>query len=788
MELQLDIKSTLPDSSSEEQYFDITSFFSQAPGNIKFWIGRKHGCQLRIADKKISRRHCYIEKTSDGNLKLVDNGSNNGCLVNGIKITEVVLNEGDNISIGPYDMVIRKKGALADIPRREIAIPHLHQAQKAKATSSTFQLLVAAFIIILGLVFLMILFNQKDKNNDYVDNTQKPTPDIESITKTEPAVISIPQITNPPSITAITPVSKTDNTLKPPTPDDLTRRTMEEFEKQQQALKEQREKEEAERQARMKAEQEKQAELKRQQEEQRKLTEEKPLWSAQKTKIAQLIAKYQYYNALETLNGFLQTVKTESIKAEINCYLDDLKGEYLLFKKMVANASSNTTGSARKKLTIDNRTIYITKADEGKVEGTISGLSDSIYTRQWSDIPQDAVLELFQIDLARTERFCLATFCYNHNLPKDGERILISCLKNNPDEKDRIDRFLARYRDITLPEGGFYEYQGQLITAEEKSYIDKGYIKYQSKWMSYEDMMTAKGLVKYQSKWVTPDEKDKIEARYNKLTNLQGLLSPKGVIDKPGADKEKLPWDKARSKETEHYSIKTNLTQEALNDICYVMECYYCEAKKIFKLSREPSKKLNICVFKEAKEYVDRGGPGSGAYFHGEGIMTFYQPNGENSMMMNTTSVLLHEGTHQFVDLVCDAEKIPIWINEGLATYYESSKFEGTSLKTNLINQGRLQLIRNMIIKKDVPRLEDIINIRQANFALYEYAQTWSLVYFFINYNNGQYADQLENYFAAIKKRGFENRPQHKQMFEDAFKVKFEVLEKQWENYILKLK
>ena len=214
------------------------------------------------------------------------------------------------------------------------------------------------------------------------------------------------------------------------------------------------------------------------------------------------------------------------------------------------------------------------------------------------------------------------------------------------------------------------------------------------------------------------------------------------------------------------------------------MECFYIEAKSIFKLAQEPKDKLKICVFKEGKEYYERGGSGGGVYF-GEGLMTFYQPS-KNPKVINTTSVLLHEGIHQFVALVCNAQ-VPAWINEGLATYYEASKFEGTFLKTNLINYNRLPLIQNLIKKKDIPRLEDIINIRHDNFSIYDYAHTWSLVYFFMNYNKGQYADALETYFEAIKKEGFENRPQHKQLFEDAFKVKFEVLEKEWEDYIMKL-
>ncbi|MFH1231735.1 MAG: FHA domain-containing protein, partial [Planctomycetota bacterium] len=808
MELQLHIKSVLPDSSSEEKYFDITAFFSQAAGNIespKFWIGRKRDCQIRIADDKISRHHCHIEKTPEDKLKLIDNNSSSGCFVNMIKVSEVILNEGDDISIGHYEMVLsakggsavgtespagdcirKKKEAFADIPKSEISLPRLRTAQKTAAPKRTFQLLTAVFIIIMGLVFLMVLFRRKDNANNYVENTNNPSSTGKPITTPEPAVSSLPQVNIPVFVTSVTPVSKTDITPKPPTADDLTRKNTDEFEKQQQALKVQEEKEETERQAKLKAEQEaeqdKQAALKRRQEEQKLMAEEKLRWSGHKTKVASLLIKYQYANAIESLNVFLKDIKTEVIKTEINGYIEDLQGEYLLFKTTTNNL---VTSSVRKKIVIDNRTIWITKADEIKFEGSIAGLSGSVYTRQWADIPQDAILDLFPVDLMKTERFYLATFCYNHNLTEEGDRILLACLKTYPDEKWRIDRFLSRYKDIPLPEGGFYEYQGQLVTAEEKSYLDKGYVKYQGKWISYDEMMSAKGFVKLQNKWVTPEEQAKMKARLTALSSLQKLLAPTGAIDKPGADNEKLPWEQARTKETEHYIIKTNLSVEALNDICYVMECHYCEAKKTFKLSRDSGNKLKVFVFREAKEYYDHNGIGSGVYFHGEdrkdnSLMTFYQPT-NNNMEMNTTGILLHEGTHQFVDLVCNVTKVPIWINEGLATYYESSEFEGTSLKTNIINKNRLLLTQNMIMKKDVPSLEDIINIRQANFAMYEYAQAWSLVYFFMNYNNGQYADELETYFEAIKKKGFENRPLHKQLFENAFKVKFEVLEKQWE-------
>ncbi len=504
-------------------------------------------------------------------------------------------------------------------------------------------------------------------------------------------------------------------------------------------------------------------------------------WSEEKAKTTKEITSYQYLKAKTLLQDYKNKVKDQEISKEISGFIEDIEDEHSLFSNMVKKL---TGGPARRKISIDNRDVFITNADEIFFEGAFAGVSGSYIKRRWQDLPQDIVLGLFPKDITKSERFSLATFCYHHNLEREGERNLLFCLRSYPELKDRIDRFLARYKDIPLPEGGFFEYQAQLVTAEEKTYLEKGYVKYQGKWISYDEMMAQRGFIKFQDKWVTAEEKKKIEERLNALKTLEKRLGPKGVIDNPGADKEKLAWEDARVKEIEHYVIKANLSQEALNDLCYLMECLYFEMSKIFKLAAQTSgKKLTVYVFKEASEYYANGGPrGSHGIYMSDGvnkqIMTFYQPPG-------TTFVLLHEGTHQFVDLVCKT-KVPIWINEGLATYYESSKFEGASLKTNIVNQNRLQLIRKMIIKKDVMRLEDLINIRQINFSIYEYAHSWSVVYFFMNYQNGTYADELEAYFEQIKKKGFENRPLHKQLFEDAFKVRFEVLEKQWEEYILK--
>jgi len=115
----LNIKSNLPPSSTAEKQIDIAKFFDQDKTHIKFLIGRDDDCQLRIADEKISRHHCYIEKTADGALKLVDNNSINGFLVNGIKVLETIISDGDIISIRHYEIAIKKEmpaAGITDLP------------------------------------------------------------------------------------------------------------------------------------------------------------------------------------------------------------------------------------------------------------------------------------------------------------------------------------------------------------------------------------------------------------------------------------------------------------------------------------------------------------------------------------------------------------------------------------------------------------------------------------------------------------------------------------------------
>ncbi len=69
-------------------------------------VGRSTECDVVIGDTNVSRRHAEIRPTIDG-FTLVDLGSTNGSLVNGERITQRELREGDELAFGNTRLVFQ---------------------------------------------------------------------------------------------------------------------------------------------------------------------------------------------------------------------------------------------------------------------------------------------------------------------------------------------------------------------------------------------------------------------------------------------------------------------------------------------------------------------------------------------------------------------------------------------------------------------------------------------------------------------------------------------------------
>ena len=69
-------------------------------------IGRDPGNAVQLSSPEVSKRHAFLQGTPHGwNIRDLD--SRNGLFVNGNKVQEAVLLDGDRLAIGPYTLVFQ---------------------------------------------------------------------------------------------------------------------------------------------------------------------------------------------------------------------------------------------------------------------------------------------------------------------------------------------------------------------------------------------------------------------------------------------------------------------------------------------------------------------------------------------------------------------------------------------------------------------------------------------------------------------------------------------------------
>lgn len=73
-------------------------------GDHSIVIGRMPECDITIMDSNVSRRHAEIQPRGDG-FVVVDLGSTNGTRVNGVRVSERELQDGDELAFGNTRML-----------------------------------------------------------------------------------------------------------------------------------------------------------------------------------------------------------------------------------------------------------------------------------------------------------------------------------------------------------------------------------------------------------------------------------------------------------------------------------------------------------------------------------------------------------------------------------------------------------------------------------------------------------------------------------------------------------
>jgi hypothetical protein len=237
----------------------------------------------------------------------------------------------------------------------------------------------------------------------------------------------------------------------------------------------------------------------------------------------------------------------------------------------------------------------------------------------------------------------------------------------------------------------------------------------------------------------------------DKLTRLYRV-----VIEGP-------PLDEKYEKETAHYVVRSNVSQDFTDKMAaqaeLILRLY--ESRDMFKdtLPANWPKKFAITIFRDEESWSECFGD------RGKSFLGFYHPALKQLFLYkqpfeaDTLGVLYHEGFHQF--LAPRLPNAPTWFDEGMGDYFGASKYlrtsggkEGMAIHTN---NGRLKLAREAVrAGKFIPwkRLmtathDELYDPRVIDLA---YAESWSIVYFLCQFKDGRYADRLVTYYKQLKK------------------------------------
>lgn len=194
-----------------------------------------------------------------------------------------------------------------------------------------------------------------------------------------------------------------------------------------------------------------------------------------------------------------------------------------------------------------------------------------------------------------------------------------------------------------------------------------------------------------------------------------------------------VEWSQKYVIETEHYIIKTNVKKEYAKRWAKILEALADKYIRIFNFKDNDFKykKNEFDLYRTQKEFMAQEQMSAfvGGFYEPwtKRLVTFQGP-WEGADDATTLSIIAHEATHQFENLVLrQLDHAPTFVIEGLATF-----FEGTVIRDDEVIIGRISSMRLDDLKRAFKdgtyiKLSELIRTSHANYSGFHYAHGWGL-------------------------------------------------------------
>ena len=217
---------------------------------------------------------------------------------------------------------------------------------------------------------------------------------------------------------------------------------------------------------------------------------------------------------------------------------------------------------------------------------------------------------------------------------------------------------------------------------------------------------------------------------------------------------------------TRHYRVHHNLTVSEARGYAHHMDAVFEEYRRRFKhLKAATDSDMSLFLFRTQQQFVEFLGS-RGIRAENTSGMFFIQPNlqglatwTQDRSVTATVSILQHEGFHQFAHRHYGT-RLPIWINEGLAQYFEDGVFVNGKMKLGIAHGRRIETVRQALSRGTAVGFDELINMTHDEWrsrviggdasASLLYAQSWSMVFFLVHADGKRYREALDIYLNRV--------------------------------------
>jgi len=243
--------------------------------------------------------------------------------------------------------------------------------------------------------------------------------------------------------------------------------------------------------------------------------------------------------------------------------------------------------------------------------------------------------------------------------------------------------------------------------------------------------------------------------------------------------------------QTRHYILHTDHEAEVAQLIAAHQEALFRELYRRMGTIRphQMTGRWNVKVFRKEKRYLKELGPtakgSQGLYVHAKKLLAAWGPPERLEGVLET---LRHEGTHQFV-VHFIGPGVPVWLNEGLAVFYQHSRFENGRLALGEVPPKRVIRLKKAIQEQTIIHLDRMLRMSDqqwldavhagASHAGLQYDQAWAMVHFLAFAAEKRYRGRLTRFIHYVS-RGRESL----RAWEKTFGTNFAAFERRWKEYV----